>query len=160
VSWDDAIAFIQKLNQRELDAGRLPEGIGYSLPTEAQWEYACRAGTTTAYSFGASITSIDQANFKGSGLNKTTNVGSYPANAWGFHDLHGNVFEWTADWHGNYPAGTVSDPAGAETGSYRVYRGGGWTTDGGNLRSAIRSRNTPVLREFNLGFRLSLQIQE
>ena len=160
VSWDDAIAFIQKLNQRELDAGRLPEGIGYSLPTEAQWEYACRAGTTTAYSFGASITSIDQANFKGSGLNKTTNVGSYPANAWGFHDLHGNVFEWTADWHGNYPAGTVSDPAGAETGSYRVYRGGGWTTDGGNLRSAIRSRNTPVLRNFNLGFRLSLQIQE
>jgi formylglycine-generating enzyme required for sulfatase activity/ubiquitin len=157
VSWDDAIAFIQKLNQRELDAGRLPEGIGYSLPTEAQWEYACRAGTTTAYSFGATITP-EQANFKDSGLNKTTDVGSYPANAWGFHDLHGNVWEWTADWFGNYPAGTVSDPAGAETGSLRVRRGGSWYDLGRHMRSAYRNRRSPDFRFINLGFRLSLQI--
>jgi formylglycine-generating enzyme required for sulfatase activity len=158
VSWDDAIAFIQKLNQRELDAGRLPEGIGYSLPTEAQWEYACRAGTTTAYSFGATITP-EQANFKDSGLEKTTDVGSYPANAWGFHDLYGNVWEWTADWHGNYPAGAVSDPAGAETGSLRVRRGGSWYDNGSYVRSAGRSRLTPDNRYLTLGFRLSLQIQ-
>ena len=158
VSWDDAVAFIQKLNQRELDAGRLPEGFEYSLPTEAQWEYACRAGTTTAYSFGTTITPA-QANFKDSGLGKTTDVGSYPANAWGFHDLHGNVWEWTADWHGNYPAGAVSDPAGAETGSKRVSRGGSWGNLGGDLRSAIRIRITPDSRFINLGFRLSLQIQ-
>jgi len=157
VSWDDAIAFTQKLNQRELDAGRLPEGFGYSLPTEAQWEYACRAGTTTTYSFGASITP-EQANFKDSGLGKTTDVGSYPANEWGFHDLHGNVWEWTADWHGNYPAGTVSDPAGAETGSLRVNRGGSWYSNGRHLRSAFRTGLTPDYRRNILGFRLSLQI--
>jgi formylglycine-generating enzyme required for sulfatase activity len=158
VSWDDAIAFIQKLNQRELDAGRLREGIGYSLPTEAQWEYACRAGTTTAYSFGATITP-EQANFDDSGLNKTTDVGSYPANAWGFHDLHGNVWEWTADWRGNYPAGAVSDPAGTETGSKRVIRGGCWKNFGRFMRSAFRSRYAPDGRSHTLGFRLSLQIQ-
>jgi formylglycine-generating enzyme required for sulfatase activity len=159
VSWDDAIAFIQKLNQRELDAGRRPEGIGYSLPTEAQWEYACRAGTTTAYSFGATITP-EQANFKDSNLGKTTDVGSYPANAWGFHDLHGNVFEWTADWYGNYPAVAVSDPAGAETGSKRVIRGGSWYSIGRRVRSAYRDGSSPGLRSIYLGFRLSLQIQE
>jgi formylglycine-generating enzyme required for sulfatase activity len=156
VSWDDAIAFIQKLNQRELDAGRRPEGIGYSLPTEAQWEYACRAGTTTAYSFGATITP-EQANFNDSNLGKTTDVGSYPANAWGFHDLHGNVYEWTADWHENYPAGAVSDPAGAETGSKRVYRGGSWNLNGRYLRSASRYGSAPGFRGNYLGFRLSLQ---
>ena len=156
VNWNDAIAFIQKLNQRELDAGRLPDGIGYSLPTEAQWEYACRAGTTTAYSFGATITP-EQANFKGSGLNKTTDVGSYAANAWGFHDLHGNVWEWTADWYGANSAGTVSDPTGAETGSNRVFRGGGW---GYGMRSASRFGGSPDYRLIYLGFRLSLQTEK
>ena len=159
VSWDDAVAFIQKLNQRELDAGRLPEGFEYSLPTEAQWEYACRAGTTTAYSFGTTITPA-QANFKDSGLGKTTDVGSYPANAWGFHDLHGNVWEWTADWHGNYAAGPVNDPIGPETGSERVLRGGSWNNNAGHVRSAIRPGDSPGYRRFTLGFRLSLQIQE
>ena len=116
------------------------------------------AGPTTAYSFGATITP-EQANFKDSGLGKTTDVGSYPANAWGFHDLHGNVWEWTADWSGNYPAGAVSDPAGTETGSKRVRRGGCWLNIGRNMRSANRNRDTPDYRHTNLGFRLSLQIQ-
>jgi len=159
VSWNDTVAFIQKLNQRELDAGRLPEGFVYSLPTEAQWEYACRAGTTTAYSFGATITPA-QANSKDSGLHKTTEVGSYPANAWGFHDLHGNVFEWTADWYGNYPTGAVNDPVGAETGSFRVARGGSWDSRAWFARSADRYGRGPVFRNGALGFRLSLQIQE
>ena len=158
VSWNDTMAFCNWLTDAERKAGRLPAGYTYTLPTEAQWEYACRAGTTTAYSFGDEITP-KQANFRRN-VGKTTPVGTYPANAWGFHDLHGNVYEWCLDWYGVYPSGSVSDPVGPSVGSNRVNRGGSWYVIGGYMRSANRSRGTPDLRNFTLGFRLSLQTEK
>ena len=115
VSWNDAMKFCEKLSQIEKAAGRLPEGWVYTLPTEAQWEYGCRAGTTTAYSFGDTITK-EQANF-GYSVGKTTSVGTYPANPWGFHDLHGNVWEWCRDWYWDYPSSSASDPVGPSDGA-------------------------------------------
>jgi sulfatase modifying factor 1 len=155
VSWNDAMQFCEKLTQMEKAAGRLPEGHAYTLPTEAQWEYACRAGTTTVFSFGDEITP-KQANYD-ENVDKTTPVGTYLANAWGFHDMHGNVWEWCSDWKGDYPDGQVSNPIGPPVGTSRVFRGGGWDSRGRNLRSASRLRYTPVPRDFPLGFRLSLQ---
>jgi sulfatase modifying factor 1 len=141
VSWDEAIKFCEKLTQTEKEAGRLPEGWTYTLPTEARWEYACRAGTTTAYSFGDEITP-KQANYYEGKIGKTTEVGTYPANAWGFHDMHGNVWEWCLDWYGDYPNGSASDPVGQSDGSKRVNRGGSWDNNGRNLRSANRVRDS------------------
>jgi len=155
VSWDDAMQFCQKLTQLEKEAGRMPEGYTYTLPTEAQWEYACRAGTKTAYSFGDVITPKQANYYLGDG--NTTPVGTYPANAWGFHDMHGNVLEWCLDWYGSYPSVSVSDPVGPSVGSTRVDRGGSWDSLARDMRSANRSRNTPVYRISILGFRLSLQ---
>jgi formylglycine-generating enzyme required for sulfatase activity len=157
VSWDDVMQFCEKLTQAEKAAGRLPIGHVYILPTEAQWEYACRAGTTTAYSFGDYVIP-KLANYE-CNVGKTTPVGTYPANPWGFHDLHGNVWEWCRDKYGDYPGGKVSDPAGPSDGSARVYRGGSWLSRFGSryLRSADRRRYTPDYRHGFLGFRLSLQ---
>jgi sulfatase modifying factor 1 len=159
VSWDEAIKFCEKLTQTEKEAGRLPEGWTYTLPTEAQWEYACRAGTTTVYFFGDEITP-KQANYD-ENVDKTTPVDTYPANAWGFHDMHGNVWEWCLDWYGKYPDGSAIDPVGLSDGSIRVIRGGCWNSfDGRFMRSAFRIRSTPDNRNFNLGFRLSLQTEK
>jgi sulfatase modifying factor 1 len=159
VSWDDAMEFCKKLTQMEKAAGHLPEGYAYTLPTEAQWEYACRAGTTTAYSFGDTITP-KQANYYEGKIGKTTEVGTYPANPWGFHDMHGNVWEWCLDWYGDYPDGSASDPVGPSDGSDRVYRGGSWYYIGSFMHSADRYRNTPDNRNNSLGFRLSLQTEK
>ena len=189
VSWNEVMKFCQKLTQNEKAAGRLPEGWAYTLPTEAQWEYACRAGTTTATAFGDSLSS-KQANFDGNApyggaskgplLKRTTEVGSYPANAWGFHDMHGNVSEWCHDWYGDCPSGSTSDPVGpsidprvARGGTWatkdasvtiptyrRVYRGGSWGYHGHVMRSAGRSKYPPHYRRDNLGFRLSLQTEK
>ena len=157
VSWHDAMQFCEKLTEVEKAAGRLPEGWVYTLPTEAQWEYACRAGTMTAYSWGDYITP-KQANYDEGKVGKTTPVGTYSANGWGFHDMHGNVFEWCLDWYGDYPSGSASDPVGPSDGSKRVSRGGSWWVFDRNLRSAYRDRNSPDDRSnAHLGFRLSLQ---
>ena len=158
VNWNDAIKFCEKLTQMEKTAGRLPEGWIYTLPTEAQWEYACRAGTTTAYSFGDEIT-LKQANYREGNVGKTTVVGTYPANAWGFHDMHGNVWEWCSDWYGDYPDGSASDPVGPSDGTRRVFRGGSWSYVGRSMRSAIRDVGAPDYRSYTLGFRLSLQTE-
>jgi formylglycine-generating enzyme required for sulfatase activity len=165
VSWEDAMEFCRKLNQ--LDGNR-PRGYVYSLPTEAQWEYVCRAGTTTATAFGNSLSSRE-ANFngnfpyggaaKGPDLNKTAPVGSYRPNAWGFYDLHGNVWEWCADWRGEYPSGSEADPPGPSTGSNRVLRGGGWFSYGRYCRSAYRLWDDPGNRHGTLGFRPSLGVE-
>jgi formylglycine-generating enzyme required for sulfatase activity len=155
VSWDDAVEFCKKLTEMEKKAGRVPEGMAYQLPTEAQWEYACRAGTTTAFSFGESLTSR-QANIRG-GPGETTPVGNYPANPWGFHDMHGNVYEWCADWYGDYPSGAARDPVGPAVGSYRVLRGGSWGSTANDARCADRVRNAPADSFDALGFRLSLR---
>ena len=118
VSWDDIQKFLTRLNAQE--AGNIPAGWSYVLPTEAQWEYACRAGTTTAYSWGDSITTSN-ANYSDSGYSQTRDVGLYDANPWGFFDMHGNVWEWTADWYTAYSSGAQTDPEGPATGSYRVF---------------------------------------
>ena len=158
VSWGDAMEFCKKLTEVEKEADRLPKGWTYTLPTEAQWEYACRAGTTTAYSFGDVITP-KQANYERN-VGKTTPVGTYPANAWGFHDMHGNVWEWCLDWYGKYPDGSAIDPVGPSDGSTRVSRGGGWLNYGWLRRSATRYGGTPDYRFNDLGFRLSLQTEK
>ena len=165
VNWTEAEEYCRKLTEQERTGGRLPEGWEYRLPTEAQWEYACRAGTTTATAFGDSLSS-QQANFpgdypynvakKGPTLARTTLVGSYPRNAWGLHDMHGNVKEWCQDWFGGKLLGGV-DPTGASTGSGRVDRGGSWNYSyGRNCRSAVRNGSSPDLRIFILGFRAAI----
>ena len=148
VSWYDCQEFIKKLNDLKV----APAGYKFSLPTEAQWEYACRAGTTTPFHFGDTLTQ-KQANFRG---DQTRDVGSYPANVWGLKDMHGNVWEWCLDWYEDYPGGAVTDPTGAERGSSRVIRGGSWDNDAQNCRSAYRNRYDPAYGNDNVGLRLSL----
>ncbi|MCL2764780.1 MAG: formylglycine-generating enzyme family protein [Treponema sp.] len=141
------------------------DASGYRLPTEAQWEYACRAGTTTAFNWGTNQITSDQANFFASGdlyngsplgvyRGATTEVGRFTANAWGLYDMHGNVREWCWDWYGTYPSGSVSDPEGAVSGSLRVIRGGSWSHYGRFLRSASRIFDNPWVRYVDVGFRL------
>jgi formylglycine-generating enzyme required for sulfatase activity len=156
VSWDDAQVFLARLNEQQ--AGNLPAGWSYVLPTESQWEYACRAGTTTAYSWGDSIASTN-ANYSSSGYSQTRDVGKYAANPWGFFDMHGNVWEWTADWYqAAYLSGNpVVDPSGPVSGSSRVARGGSWNYDGALLRSAKRSKGPPGARYNRVGFRVGFQ---
>ena len=155
VSWEDIQKFLTRLNAQE--AGNIPAGWAYVLPTEAQWEYACRAGTTTAYSWGDSITTSN-ANYSDSGYSQTRDVGLYSANPWGFFDMHGNVWEWTADWYAAYSSGAQTDPEGPATGSYRVLRGGSWDITGTYLRSASALTPTPATAT-HIGFRVGFQIQ-
>jgi formylglycine-generating enzyme required for sulfatase activity len=154
IPWKDAVAFCEALTKKE----RIPRGWEFALPTEAQWEYACRAGTTTVYSWGDNITP-QFANYGESGLSKTVEVGSYSANPWGFFDMHGNLWEWTADWHGAYPRSSVVDPRGPNDGSARVYRGGSWSAPGSLLRSAHRGTYSPSNRLKIFGFRVGFQQQ-
>jgi len=157
VSWDDCQEFLKKLNA--------PAGHEYRLPTEAEWEYACRAGTATAFHYGDDLDS-SQANFdgnhplgngrKGEWRETTVKVGSFLPNAWGLYDMHGNVFEWCQDRYGDYPSGAVTDPAGKGTGSFRVFRGGCWFIFATFCRSASRSWFTPTYSFSFLGFRVAL----
>ena len=158
VSWEDAQNFLTRLNNAEQAAGRLPNGWSYVLPTESQWEYACRAGTTTAYSRGNGSTPAN-ANYSTNGLGQTIDIGQYAANPWGFFDMHGNVYEWTADlYSATYPSGNpVVDPTGPVSGSNRVRRGGSWEHDGRVLRSAKRANIQPSARSNYIGFRLAFQ---
>ncbi len=123
VNWHEAQAFCDQLNSIEQTAGRLPAGWKYALPTEAQWEYACRAGTTTAYSWGNAIGPNDANWNHGNDANTTMEVGQFSANPWGFYDMHGNVWEWVYDWKANYPGGAQTNPEGPASGSYRVASG-------------------------------------
>ena len=153
VSWDDAQKFLIRLN--ELEQENVSPGWAYILPTEAEWEYACRSGTTTAFSWGSTINS-EHANGPSSGYAMTRNVGLYPANPWGFFDMHGNVWEWTADASGSYSAGSQVDPynqGGAD--SYRVSRGGSWGFSDELLRSARRAFDLSNHRDGGFGFRLA-----
>ena len=154
VSWNDAMEFCRKLTEREHLAGRLPEGFEYTLPTEAQWEYACRAGTTGEYGGGGNLG--DMGWYSQNSGNTTHPVGQKQANAWGLYDMHGNVWEWCLDWYGNYPSGSVRDPMGTASGSRRVGRGGSWDYGSLNCRSTVRVGHDPGDRYFDLGFRLAL----
>ena len=159
VSWQDAMAYCAALTATEAAAGRLPAGYQYRLPTEAEWEYVCRAGTTTESNVGASL-STSQANFNNL-LGQTSVVGSYAANPWGLFDTHGNGWEWCLDsWDGtaNYPSSAVSDPyvPYVSSGPFRVYRGGSWLVSGGGCRSALRGGFNPGLTYSLIGFRVVL----
>jgi len=159
VSWDDCQEFIKKLNDKTKG--------GYRLPTEAEWEYACRAGTKTAYSFGDTITPKD-ANWNHNfisikeirnqyeqGKIKPVAVGSYKPNAFGLYDMHGNVYEWCEDWKADYPKGSVTNPKGADSGERRVLRGGSFSNNARYTRSALRNDDSPDDRNTNGGFRLA-----
>ena len=158
VSWDDAQSFIVKLNQRD-------EG-SYRLPTEAEWEYSARAGTTTPFSFGHTISADTQANYngnypygnsrKGKSRGSTTPVSSFPANAWGLYDMHGNVYEWVQDEYAGdaYSKRARVDPINEGSGSFRVHRGGSWVSSAGNVRSAVRGRRMPGTQRYYIGFRV------
>lgn len=156
VSWNDAVEFCKKLTEMEKKAGRVPQGMSYQLPTDAQWEYACRAGTSTMYSWGDSISSKN-ASYDRDFDDGTTPVGKYPANPWGFHDMHGNVYEWCADWYGEYPSSSVTNPIGPASGSIRVARGGSWRLGGTYLRSAKRYGHPPSSRNNLIGLRVGFQ---
>ena len=147
VSWDDAAEFCKKLSEKT--------GRTVRLPTEAEWEYACRAGTTTAFNTGDDI-KPEQANFNESRKKQTTPVGSYPANALGLFDMHGNVWEWCADWYGFYPEGAATDPKGPERSPLRTLRGGSWSRYPRYCRSANRSWLGPDSRDDDIGFRAAL----
>jgi len=152
VSWFDAMAFCRKLTERERAAGRLPDGYVYTLPTEAQWEYACRAGTTGAYAGEPEAMAWHSNNSGGT----THPVGLKRPNTWGFHDMSGNVLEWCLDWWGDYPGGAVTDPTGPARGYYRMARGGSWRMEIGVGRSAARSGGSNGRLDYTLGFRLAL----
>ena len=146
VSWEECQEFIKKLNAKT-------DG-GYRLPTEAEWEYACRAGTTTAYSVGDSLAKSD-ANIDGDSIKA---VGSYKSNAFDLYDMHGNVWEWCEDWYGDYPAGAVTDPKGPAMGEDRVLRGGSFYSFDSLARSSDRVSFSPTNRVSICGFRLARTI--
>jgi formylglycine-generating enzyme required for sulfatase activity len=146
VSWDDCQEFINKLNASTKG--------GYRLPYEAEWEFACRAGTTSTYSYGDAITSKN-LNFKDSGTGKPVAVGTFQANAFGLHDMHGNVWEWCEDWYGEYPIGSLIDQKGPGTGTYHVLRGGSFCDDVSKVRSSNRFYNSPSTQLNDFGFRLA-----
>jgi len=190
LSWEDVQQFIDRLNgelssfedvllgarnpaprEDRTDRSALSRGPGaptplrFRLPTEAEWEYACRAGTTGPFSFGDDI-DPDQANFdgnypyrgeaKGHYREQTIDVATLPANPWGLYEMHGNVWEWCQDWYGEYPRDAVVDPVGPTAGGYRVLRGGSWFAPARYLRSAYRYHNDPGFRFRSSGFRLAL----
>src|SRR5262249_11339857 len=144
------------------------DGRAYRLPSEAEWEYACRAGTTTTFYFG-DVLSLAQANFDGesphsqpedrTGLGRTCRVGSYPPNAFGLYDMHGNVFTWCSDWLGEYPGeGVAIDPTGPPDGRVRTIRGGRWAAAADSCRSANRGRNDVTYRGYQNGVRVALSV--
>jgi len=152
VSWEEAVEYCRKLTAKQRAEGILPGGWEWRLPTEAEWEYAARAGTT-----GARHGELDAiAWYGGNSGSQTHPVKEKAPNAWGLYDMLGNVWEWCSDWHGDYPTGSVIDPAGPGSGSGRVDRGGSWNFVARNARSAFRSRNDPGSRNYVLGFRPAL----
>ena len=152
VNWNHCREFAQKLSAKT--------GKTFRLPTEAEWEYACRAGTTSEFCFGDRATDIGayawfDANANGSGQA----VGLKKPNAWGLHDMVGNLWEWCADWYGAYEAGAVTDPAGPPSGTLRVRRGGCWQSPPVDCRSACRKSSAAAAWTNTLGFRLVLHVE-
>jgi formylglycine-generating enzyme required for sulfatase activity len=165
VSWEQARYYAAKLTKKRSDQ------YLYRLPTEAEWEYACRGGHSSSHPFGVGdgrVLSSHEANFdgnfpyggadKGPYLQTTSRVGRYAANALGLFDMHGNVWEWCADWYGPYPDGDVTNPTGPAKGSFRAIRGGGWNYDARFCRAAVRLRQAPGYRIKILGFRLARSV--
>jgi len=151
ISWEDCQEFIRRLNQKEgMDK--------YRLPTEAEWEYACRAGSRSTFSFGDDPAQLGEYAWFGLTSKRTTHpVGQKKPNAWGLYDMHGNVWEWCQDWYGEYSSGDVVDPEGPPTDTYRVNRGGCWFVLTSYCRSANRYYYSPRSTSRHLGFRVALR---
>ncbi|MCX7046265.1 MAG: SUMF1/EgtB/PvdO family nonheme iron enzyme [Candidatus Sumerlaeota bacterium] len=148
VRWDDATEFCRRISQKA--------GKNYCQPTEAQWEYACRAGSNGRYCFGATESQLGEyAWFDGNSGSQTHPVGQKKPNQWGLFDMHGNVYEWCADWYGAYTAEKQRNPSGPSSGDFRVLRGGSWNRVPVRCRSAARGYSAPVSRNNYLGFRLA-----
>ena len=160
VTWFEATNYCALLTAGEHGAGRIPTNWVYRLPTEAEWEFACRAGTTNRFYYGddPGYTLLGEyAWYSGNSGSTTHAVGQKRPNRWGLYDMHGNVWEWCLDWYGAYPGGSVTDPTGPPTGSYRVTRAGGWDLNVASYcRSAFRYGSYPGYRSYNLGFRVAL----
>jgi formylglycine-generating enzyme required for sulfatase activity len=163
VSWTEAMEFCRKLTERERAAGRLPAGYTYTLPTEAQWEYACRAGNTRDYVVGESLLGSDymaildaSAWYANNSGDTTHPVGTKRANAWGLYDMRGNVVERSRDWLGAYPGGSVIDPTGPSSGSARISRGGSYLGGVWDVQATGRNRAGPNVQDYHVGFRVAL----
>lgn len=157
LSWFEAEAYCAAVNARERQAGRLPTGYEYRLPSEAEWEYACRAGTTNWFSFGDDSQAADGFawTLENSG-SATHSIGLKRPNPWGLYDMHGNVWEWCRDWFAPYPANPAVDPVGPASGKFKVFRGGGWNQEIQFARSANRFMMSPSNGIYFVGFRVAL----
>jgi len=170
VNWYDAVAFCDRLTARHREEGKIAEDAKYRLPTEAEWEYACRAGTTSPFSFGDSLecdygqgfcpSASPYLWYEGNNATSTKPVKQKASNAWGLYDMHGNIFEWCQDVYAPYPAGEVTDPKGPESGTQRVLRGGDWEIPLYWARSGRRYYKRATEREGSgvFGFRVVLEV--
>ncbi len=157
VTFLDASNYCAAITARERKAGRLPEEYEYRLPSEAEWEYACRAGSTNLFAFGNDAAVADEYAWTAENCEATTHpVGQKKANAWGLFDMHGNVWEWVADWFEPYPAMALSDPVGPVTSKYKVFKGGGWNQDVEYARASSRFMMGPASGIHFVGFRVAL----
>ena len=157
VSFYDAMAYCAVLTERERQSGRLPIGYEYRLPLEAEWEYACRAGTTNLFSFGDSTAEASQYAWTAENSDgKPHPIGQKRPNPWGLHDMHGNVWEWCLDWFEPFPNADLQDPAGPPIGKFKVFHGGGWNNDIEYARSANRFMMSPTNGIHFVGFRVAL----
>jgi formylglycine-generating enzyme required for sulfatase activity len=153
IPWSQAVEFCQRLSEREHETFR--------LPTEAEWEFANRAGSTTAYSFGDDRSSLAQhAWYNSNSRHKTHPVGRKKPNAFGLYDMHGNVWEWCSDWYDEYIVDSIIDPTGPSEGCSRILRGGSWFSTLDLCRSANRGWNTPNIRDDDVGFRIVMDCPE
>lgn len=157
VSWDDTQNWLQGLNRAERESGRSINSYHYRLPTEAEWEFACRGRTTSPFHFDPEASELGEyAWYSGNSGGKTHPAGEKKANDWGFYDMHGNVWEWCHDRYGPLPDQKATDPKGPDFGINRVFRGGSWGMAAARCRSAYRVWNKPSYRDYTIGFRIAL----